>query len=97
MKFNFQNYQQLRIYSESYKIPLAGTVRLVHRRGMSLATSYTFSQTSPFGSQCCESMSHVKTFASIPGVRSYILGSCSGHLLLYTSGLYVVNPLTKRF
>ena len=41
MKFNFQNYQQLQIDSESYKIPLAGTVRLVHHRGMSLATSYT--------------------------------------------------------
>ena len=46
MKFNFQNYQQLQIDSESYKIPLVGTVRLVHHRGMSLATSYTFSQTS---------------------------------------------------
>ncbi|KAF8105885.1 hypothetical protein N665_0152s0021 [Sinapis alba] len=63
---------------------------------------YTFSKGAPFifyqpfGSQC-ESSSNVKTFASLEGIHNYILGSCSGHLLLYTSGLYVVNPLTKRF
>ncbi|KAF8091123.1 hypothetical protein N665_0453s0029 [Sinapis alba] len=67
-----------------------------------LSFIYTFSKSAPFvfyqsfGSQC-ESRSNVKIFASLEGVHSYILGSCSGHLLLYTSGLYVVNPLTKRF
>ncbi|KAL0698047.1 hypothetical protein Bca4012_054169 [Brassica carinata] len=51
----------------------------------------------PFGSQC-ESFSNVQLFASWGPVRvhCYILGSCCGHLLLYMSGLYVVNPLTKR-
>ncbi|VVB10174.1 unnamed protein product [Arabis nemorensis] len=31
------------------------------------------------------------------GKRCYILGSCSGLLLLYIGGLFVANPLTKRF
>ncbi|CAH8357254.1 unnamed protein product [Eruca vesicaria subsp. sativa] len=66
-----------------------------------LSFIYTFSKGAPFvfyqpfGSQC-ESDSYVKTYFSTRG-HSYILGSCSGHLLLYKSGLYVVNPLTKRF
>ncbi|AEE29965.1 F-box family protein [Arabidopsis thaliana] len=29
--------------------------------------------------------------------RCYMLGSCSGLLLLYIGGLFVANPLTKRF
>ncbi|KAJ0247679.1 hypothetical protein HA466_0161100 [Hirschfeldia incana] len=66
-----------------------------------LSFFYTYSKGAPlafyqpFGSQC-KSNSCVKPYASMRGVHCYVLGSCCGHLLLYMSGLYVVNPLTKR-
>ncbi|CAN6903136.1 unnamed protein product [Brassica oleracea] len=78
----------------SFQIGYSSRARLSFIYTFSKGAPFIFYQ--PFGSQC-ESMSNVKTFASLPRVNCYILGSCSGHLLLYTSGLYVVNPLTKRF
>ncbi|XP_010495741.1 PREDICTED: LOW QUALITY PROTEIN: F-box protein At1g20360-like [Camelina sativa] len=45
----------------------------------------------------CKSMSLGKrTFGSY-SFKCFILGSCSGLLLLYIDGLFVVNPLTKEF
>ncbi|CAN7034790.1 unnamed protein product [Brassica rapa subsp. trilocularis] len=78
----------------SFEIGYSSRVRLSFLYTFSKGAPFVFYQ--PFGSQC-ESMSNVKTFASLQGIHCYILGSCSGHLLLYTNGLYVVNPLTKRF
>ncbi|KAF8088455.1 hypothetical protein N665_0541s0020 [Sinapis alba] len=77
----------------NFEIGYSSHARLSYFYTFSKGAPFVFYQ--PFGS-ACDSRSHVKTFASLGGIHCYILGSCSGHLLLYMSGLYVVNPLTKR-
>ncbi|KAG2318665.1 hypothetical protein Bca52824_011878 [Brassica carinata] len=77
----------------SFEIGYSSHARLSYIYTFSKGAPFVFYQ--PFGS-ACDSRSYVKTFASLGQVHCYILGSCCGHLLLYMSGLYVVNPLTKR-
>ncbi|CAL9215657.1 unnamed protein product [Arabidopsis halleri] len=45
----------------------------------------------------CDSMSHEKRTYISSSRRCYIFGSCSGLILLYMDGLFIANPLTKRF